>query len=81
MPLFKVWSEDKLNSKFVVAENFAELVSKGIKRFCLCSFVSCVHGVTGCILRVISQIHIFLKSFSLSLLAIVFVYVYNSLVG
>ena len=33
MPLFKVWSEDKLNKKFVVAENFAELVSKG-KRFC-----------------------------------------------
>ena len=33
MPLFKTWSEDKLNKKFVVAENFAELVSKG-KRFC-----------------------------------------------
>jgi len=31
MPLFKVhvWSEDKLNKKFVVAENLAELVSKG----------------------------------------------------
>ena len=27
MPLFKVWSVDKLNKKFVVAENFAELVS------------------------------------------------------
>ena len=27
MPLFKVWSEDKLNKKFVVAENFSELVS------------------------------------------------------
>ena len=27
MPLFKVWSEDKLNKKFVVAENFAEFVS------------------------------------------------------
>ena len=27
MPLFKVWNEDKLNKKFVVAENFAELVS------------------------------------------------------
>ena len=27
MPMFKVWSEDKLNKKFVVAENFAELVS------------------------------------------------------
>ena len=26
VPLFKVWSEDKLNKKFVVAENFAELV-------------------------------------------------------
>ena len=31
IPLFKVWSEDKLNKKFVVTENFAELVSKGIK--------------------------------------------------
>ena len=39
MPLFKVGSEDKLNKKFVVAENFAELVSKG-KRFCLYSFIS-----------------------------------------
>ena len=28
MPLFKVWSEDKLNKKFVVAENIAELVSQ-----------------------------------------------------
>ena len=27
MPLFTVWSEDKLNKKFVVAENFEELVS------------------------------------------------------
>ena len=27
MPLFKVWSEDKLNKKFVAVENFAELVS------------------------------------------------------
>ena len=27
MPLFKVLSEDKLNKKVVVAENFAELVS------------------------------------------------------
>ena len=26
MPLFKVWSEDKLNKKFEVVENFAELV-------------------------------------------------------
>ena len=28
MPLFKVWSEDKLNKKFVEAENVAELVSQ-----------------------------------------------------
>ena len=27
MPLFKVWSEDNLNKKLVVTENFAELVS------------------------------------------------------
>ena len=39
MPMFKVWSEAKLNKKFVVAENFAILVSKG-KRFCLYSFIS-----------------------------------------
>ena len=31
--MFKAWSEDKLNKKFVVAENFSEFVSKG-KRFC-----------------------------------------------
>ena len=36
MPL---WSKDKLSMKFVVAENFAELVSKG-KRFYLYSFIS-----------------------------------------
>ena len=35
----KVWSEDKLNKKFLVAENFAKLVSKG-NRFCLYSFIS-----------------------------------------
>ena len=28
MPLFKVWSEDNLDKKFLVAENFAELVSQ-----------------------------------------------------
>ena len=39
MSLFKEWSEDKLNKKFVVAENFAELVSKD-KRFCLFPKVS-----------------------------------------
>ena len=39
MPLFKVWSEDKLNKKSIVAENLAKLVSKG-KRFCLYSFIS-----------------------------------------
>ena len=39
MPLFKVWSEDKVNKKFVVAENFAKLVAKG-KRFYLYSFIS-----------------------------------------
>ena len=27
IPLFKVWSENKLNKKFIVAQNFAELVS------------------------------------------------------
>ena len=34
MSLFETWSENKLNTKFVVAENFAELVSEG-KRFSL----------------------------------------------
>ena len=38
MPSFKVWREDKLNKKFVVAENFAKLVSKG-RRFCLYSSI------------------------------------------
>ena len=33
MSLFKAWSKGKLNKKFVMAENFAELFSKG-KRFC-----------------------------------------------
>ena len=28
MPLFKVWSEDDPDKKFVVAENFAEFVSQ-----------------------------------------------------
>ena len=41
-----MWSEDKLNKKFVVAENFVELVSKG-KRFCLYSLISWAHGMTG----------------------------------
>ena len=36
MSLFKAWSEEKLNKKFVVAEIFAELVF----RFCLYSFIS-----------------------------------------
>ena len=39
MSLFKAWNEDKLNKKFVVAENFAEFVSKG-KRSCLFPKVS-----------------------------------------
>ena len=43
---FKVWSEDKLNKKFVVAENFAERVSKG-KRFCLYPFISWVTCLKG----------------------------------
>ena len=37
--MHKAWSEDKLNKKFVVDENFAELVSK-YKRFCLFARVS-----------------------------------------
>ena len=79
MPLFKVWSEDKLNKKFVVAENFVELVSKG-KRFCLYLLVSWVHGVTeaACHWRVISLINIHIFKASL-FLAIVFVYIYYSL--
>ena len=56
MLLFKVWSKDKLNRKFVVDENFAQLVSKG-KRFCLYLFISRVHGMTECCMtQVISQI-------------------------
>ena len=32
MSLFKVWSEDKLNKKFVVVGNFAELEEASDKR-------------------------------------------------
>ena len=46
MPWFIVWSEDKLNKKFVVAENLAEFVSKG-RRFCLYSFISWVTCLEG----------------------------------
>ena len=68
MPLFKVWNEDKLKKKFVVAENFAELVSKG-KRFCYL-FISCVDGETECCMQqVIWQVKL------LFLLVIVFVYI------
>ena len=71
MPLFKVWSEDKLKKKFVVAEKFAEVVSKG-KRFCY-SFILRVDGVTECCMqRVIWQINIHKLLF---LLVIVFVYI------
>ena len=35
MSLFKVWSKDKLNKKYVVAEIFAELVFNGIKAILL----------------------------------------------
>ena len=58
MPLFKVWSEDKLNNKFIVAEKFAELVSKGIKAILFMFVTEC------CIRRVISQIHVFKASLS-----------------
>ena len=30
MPLFKVWNEEKLNKKFIVAENFGELESDSV---------------------------------------------------
>ena len=46
IPLFKVWSVDKLSKKFVMAENFAEFVSKG-RRCCLIfviSWVTCLEG-------------------------------------
>ena len=29
MPLFKVWNDDNVNKKFIVAENFTQLVAKG----------------------------------------------------
>ena len=46
MSCFKAWSEDKLNKKFVVAENFAELVSKG-KRFYLFPKVAILFSKEG----------------------------------
>ena len=33
MPLFKVWSEDKLNKKFVVAENFVCIKGRALLTF------------------------------------------------
>ena len=60
MPLFKAWSEAKLNEKFVVAENLGELVFKGIKAilFIFVYFMS-AYGLTECCMpRVISQINI-----------------------
>ena len=35
MPLFKMWSEDKLNKKFVVAENFAAELASTVALACL----------------------------------------------
>ena len=40
MSLFKAWSENKLNKKFVVAETFAELVSKARKAILFISKVN-----------------------------------------
>ena len=42
MPLFKVWSEDKLNKKFVVAENFANLFPKVNDSVCIRLFHECI---------------------------------------
>ena len=69
MPLFKVWSEDKLNKKFVVAENFAEFVSKAIEAilFIFVHFMSAWHDrIECCMPRVISEIHIRIFKASLS---------------
>ena len=33
MPLFKVWSKDRLNKKFVVAENFVCLKGQALMTF------------------------------------------------
>ena len=67
MPLFKVWNQDKLNKKFVVPENFAELVSKGKAiLFIFVYFMSAWRVRICCMPRVISQIniHIFKAYFS-----------------
>ena len=79
MPLFKVWSEDKLNKKFVVAENFAKLVSKVsdsvyIRLFHECMAWQKLHATDEWSGRLI---FIYLKL--LCFLAIVFVYIYYSL--
>ena len=71
MPLFKVWSEDKLKKKFVVAENFAELVSKG-KRFVYFMSGWRDRMLHACMQRVIWQINIHKLLF---LLVIVFAYI------
>ena len=36
MPFVKVWSDDKVNKKFIVAENFTQLVAKGKRWSLLC---------------------------------------------
>ena len=75
MPLFKVWSEHKLNKKFVAAEIFAELVSKGIKAilFIFIYFMSAWHDRMLHARSDVADLKL------LFLLAIVFVNIYYSL--
>ena len=47
MPLFKVWSEDNLDKKFVVAENFAELVSQLLSNACRVGDLTLFEAQTG----------------------------------
>ena len=64
---FKVWSNDKLNKKYVVAEIFAELVFKGIKAI-LFIFVDFMNAWRDRMLHplVLSQINIHIFKASLS---------------
>ena len=55
MSFFKVWTEDKLNKKYVVAEIFAELVSKGIKAILLI-FVSFMNAWLDRVLHATSDL-------------------------
>ena len=73
-----VWSDDKVNKKFIVAENFTQLVAKG-KQFCLYSFIYFISAWRDRMLHATSDLTDLKLLCLLFLLAIVFVCIYYSL--